>query len=54
VSLVCCDLAGIVIGGSVLERAFADAIAAQGIVAGTQSYTRAMVRLSSGGGAWRT
>jgi phosphoglycolate phosphatase len=43
VSLVCCDLVGIVIDNSVVERAFAEAIAAQGIVAGTQSYTRAMV-----------
>jgi phosphoglycolate phosphatase len=44
VSLVCWDLAGIVIDGSVVERAFAEAIAAQGIVAGTQSFTRAMVK----------
>lgn len=44
VSLVCWDLAGTVIDGSVVERAFAEAIAAQGIVAGTQSYTRAMVK----------
>jgi phosphonatase-like hydrolase len=44
VSLVCWDLAGIVIDGSVVERSFAEAIAAQGIVAGTQSYTRAMVK----------
>jgi phosphoglycolate phosphatase len=44
VSLVCWDLVGIVIDGSVVERAFAEAIAAQGIVAGTQSYTRAMVK----------
>lgn len=44
VSLVCCDLAGIVIGGSVVERAFAEAIATQGIVAGTQDYVRSMVR----------
>jgi phosphoglycolate phosphatase-like HAD superfamily hydrolase len=43
VSLVCCDLVGIVIDNSVVERAFAEAIAAQGLVAGTQSYTRAMV-----------
>ena len=43
VSLVCCDLVGIVIDNSVVERAFAESIAAQGIVAGTQSYTRAMV-----------
>ncbi len=44
VSLICCDLAGLVIHGSVVERAFGEAIAAQGIVSGTQSYTRAMVR----------
>jgi phosphoglycolate phosphatase-like HAD superfamily hydrolase len=44
VSLVCWDLAGIVIDGYVVERAFAEAIGAQGIVAGTQSYTRAMVK----------
>jgi phosphoglycolate phosphatase len=44
VSLVCWDLAGLVIDSSVMERAFAEAIAAQGIVAGTQSYTRAMVK----------
>ena len=44
VSLVCWDLAGIVIDRFVVERAFAEAIAAQGIVAGTQSYTRAMVK----------
>jgi beta-phosphoglucomutase-like phosphatase (HAD superfamily) len=45
VSLVCCDLASIVIDGSVVERAFAEAIATQGIVAGTQDYARSMVRL---------
>lgn len=44
VSLVCCDLASIVIDGSVVERAFAEAIATQGIVAGTEAYVRAMVR----------
>jgi len=44
VSLVCCDLANIVIDGSLVERAFAEAIATQGIVAGTQAYVRAMVR----------
>jgi beta-phosphoglucomutase-like phosphatase (HAD superfamily) len=44
VSLVCCDLANIVIDGSVVERAFAEAIATQGIVAGTEAYVRAMVR----------
>jgi phosphoglycolate phosphatase len=45
VSLVCCDLASLVIDGSVVERAFAEAIATQGIVAGTQDYVRSMVRL---------
>src|ERR1700749_139888 len=45
ISLVCCDLAGLVIDGSIVERAFAEAIATQGIVAGTQDYARSMVRL---------
>jgi phosphoglycolate phosphatase len=45
VSLVCCDLASLVIDGSVVERAFAEAIATQGVVAGTQDYVRSMVRL---------
>jgi beta-phosphoglucomutase-like phosphatase (HAD superfamily) len=45
VSLVCCDLANIVIGGPVVERTFAEAIATQGIVVGTQDYVRSMVRL---------
>ncbi len=45
VSLVCFDLASLVIDGSIVERAFAEAIATQGIVAGTQDYVRAMVRL---------
>jgi beta-phosphoglucomutase-like phosphatase (HAD superfamily) len=44
ISLVCCDLASIVIDGSIVERAFAEAIATQGIVAGTQDYARSMVR----------
>lgn len=46
ISLVCFDLTGIVITGSVVERAFAETIATQGIVAGTQDYTRSMVRLA--------
>lgn len=50
VSLVCCDLAGTVVGSSVVERAFAEAIGAQGIVPGTQSFTRAMVKLDRGRG----
>jgi beta-phosphoglucomutase-like phosphatase (HAD superfamily) len=45
ISLVCCDLASIVIDDSVVERAFAEAIATQGIVTGTQDYARSMVRL---------
>lgn len=44
VSLVCCDLASIVIDNSVVERAFAEAIATQGIVTGTEAYVRSMVR----------
>ena len=44
ISLVCLDLAGIVIDDSVVERAYAEAIATQGIVPGTQDYARSMVR----------
>jgi beta-phosphoglucomutase-like phosphatase (HAD superfamily) len=44
ISLVCLDLASIVIDGSMVERAFAEAIATQGIVTGTQDYARSMVR----------
>jgi beta-phosphoglucomutase-like phosphatase (HAD superfamily) len=44
ISLVCLDLASIVIDGSIVERAFAEAIATQGIVAGTQDYAHSMVR----------
>jgi phosphoglycolate phosphatase len=43
ISLVCLDLVSIVIDGSIVERAFAEAIATQGIVAGTQDYARSMV-----------
>jgi phosphoglycolate phosphatase len=46
ISLVCCDLASIVIDGSIVERAFAEAIATQGIVTGTQDYARSMVRFA--------
>jgi beta-phosphoglucomutase-like phosphatase (HAD superfamily) len=44
ISLVCFDLASIVVDDSVVERAFVEAIATQGIVAGTQDYARSMVR----------
>ncbi len=45
VSLVCCDVLGVAaVEGSVLERAFAEAIATQGLVTGTAAYTRSMVQ----------
>jgi phosphoglycolate phosphatase len=45
VSLVCCDVVGVVaVDGTVLERAFAEAIATQGVVAGTAAYVRSMVQ----------
>lgn len=50
ISLVCLDLASIVIDGSIVERAFAEAIATQGIVAGTQDYARSMVRFERSNG----
>jgi phosphonatase-like hydrolase len=44
VALVCCDLAGTIVSdGSVLEKAFAEAIATQGVVPGTAAYARSMV-----------
>jgi phosphoglycolate phosphatase len=43
ISLVCVDLAGIVIDDSVVERAYAEAIATEGIVPGTQDCARSMV-----------
>ena len=45
VSLVCCDVVGAVVaGGSILERAFVEAIATQGVVVGTAAYVRSMVQ----------
>ncbi len=45
VSLVCCDVLGAAaVDGSVLERAFAEAIATQGVVVGTAAYVRSMVQ----------
>jgi phosphoglycolate phosphatase len=45
VSLVCCDVVGAAaVEGSVLERAFVEAIATQGVVTGTAAYVRAMVQ----------
>jgi len=44
VSLVCCDVLGAAaVDGSVLERAFVEAIATQGVVTGTAAYVKAMV-----------
>jgi phosphonatase-like hydrolase len=45
VSLVCCDIVGgAAADGGVLERAFAEAIATQGVVTGTAAYVRSMVQ----------
>lgn len=45
VSLVCCDVVGAATAGdSVLQRAFAEAIATQGVVTGTAAYVRSMVQ----------
>jgi phosphoglycolate phosphatase len=45
VALVCYDLIGAAaVEGSVLERAFAEAIATQGVVTGTAAYVRSMVQ----------
>jgi phosphonatase-like hydrolase len=45
ISLVCCDVVGAAAAdGSVLERAFAEAIATQGVVTGTAAYVRSMVQ----------
>jgi phosphonatase-like hydrolase len=46
VRLACLDLAGTTIGDiAMVERAFAEAIATQGIVPGTSAYARAMVHV---------
>ena len=46
VSLVCCGLIGITVDdGVILERAFTEAFATQGIVPGTAAYARSMVRV---------
>jgi hypothetical protein len=45
VSLICCDVVGAAaVDGSVLERAFIEAIATQGVVTGTAAYVKAMVQ----------
>ncbi len=46
VSLVCCGLVGTVaIERSLVDRTFAEAIATQGVVPGTEAYARAMVQV---------
>ncbi len=51
VSLVCCDLVGTIVSGeSTLEKAFAEAIATQGVVPGTAAYARSMVLVDRSGG----
>jgi phosphonatase-like hydrolase len=51
VSLVCCELAGTIVSDdSVLEKAFAEAIATQGVVPGTAAYARSMVVVDRSGG----
>lgn len=51
VSLVCFDLAGTIISdASILEKAFAEAIATQGVVPGTAAYARSMVLVDRSGG----
>lgn len=45
-TLVCLDLAGTTVAdGTMVEKAFAEAIATQGIVPGTGAYAQAMVRI---------
>jgi phosphonatase-like hydrolase len=49
---VCCDLAGAIVSdGSVLEKAFAEAIGTQGVVPGTAAYARLMVQVNRSAGA---
>ena len=52
VSLVCCDLAGAIVSdGTILEKAFAEAIGTQGVVPGTAAYARHMVQVNRSAGA---
>lgn len=55
ISLVCCGLVGTIVGDgldqeSMVERAFAEAIATQGVVAGTSDFARCMTQVSRGRG----
>jgi phosphoglycolate phosphatase len=51
ISVVCCGLVGTAVGDgsgseSMIERSFAEAIATQGVVAGTSAYARCMTQVS--------
>jgi phosphonatase-like hydrolase len=55
ITLVCCGLVGTTVADgtgaeSMVERAFAEAIATQGVVAGTSAYARCMAQVSRGRG----
>jgi len=55
ITLVCCGLVGTTVGDgvgqeSMVERAFAEAIATQGVVAGTSDFARCMAQVSRGRG----
>lgn len=51
VSLVCFDLAATIVdAGSTFEKAFAEAIATQGVVPGTAAYAKSMVVVDRSGG----
>jgi phosphoglycolate phosphatase len=51
ISLVCCELVGTMVGDgvgqqSMIERAFSEALATQGVVPGTSAYARCMAEVS--------
>jgi phosphoglycolate phosphatase len=53
VSLVCCGLIGTVVGdGGMVDRAYAEAIATQGVVTGTAAYARCMAQVHQGRGQY--
>lgn len=53
VSLVCCGLIGTVVSdGGMVDRAYAEAIATQGVVTGTAAYARCMAQVHQGRGQY--
>jgi phosphoglycolate phosphatase len=53
VSLVCCGLIGTVVSdGGMVDRAYAEAIATQGVVTGTTAYARCMAQVHQGRGRY--